>query len=171
MEISEETCARLPLFNNRQLDSIASLQLAFLVGRMPLEMLRLIIQEMVLLKQADWLHNTYKSETLSFLSRKVASERQARSADIERALILWRTPSEWAESIYSHLQQTGQLGTILTVNELFYAEDSSSSKEEFHGLPESMWRRALKILQDRGKAQLFDSEEVSNNLEMGIKFF
>lgn len=86
-----------------------------------------------------------------------------------RCLLFWRKPTEWADIIYSHVSATGQTGSIVTVYELIHSDDASTT--DFYELPEAMWRRAILLLEKAGKARLFDSEEVANSMELGIKFF
>jgi ESCRT-II complex subunit VPS25 len=108
---------------------------------------------MVVSKQAEWLGGKKRKDTPESL----------------RCLLFWRKPAEWADLIYSHVKVTGQTGTIVTVYELFQSDNVSNC--EFYQLPEAMWRRAIRVLEDTGKAKLFDSEDGGNSMELGIKFF
>jgi ESCRT-II complex subunit VPS25 len=93
----------------------------------------------------------------------------SKNTEATRCLLFWRKPAEWADLIYAHVEVTGQTGSIVTVYELFHADDASSC--EFYQLPEAMWRRAIGVLEKSGRARLFDSEEGANCMELGIKFF
>jgi ESCRT-II complex subunit VPS25 len=86
---------------------------------------------------------------------------------MKRCLLYWRKLGEWADLVYSHVAETGQTGSIVTVYELFHSDDTLP----FYNLPEAFWRRVLRILDKSGKAKLFDSEEGANSMELGIKFF
>ena len=107
--------------------------------------------EMTRNEQADWVRCSKKSVEMS------------------RCLLYWRKPAEWASIIYTHYYSIGQLNSVLTIAEIFYSDDSKG--EEFCDLPESMWRRALAILEKQGKAHLFDSENVESSMNLGVKFF
>lgn len=105
----------------------------------------------------------------------ISSERTVRSkaegeTRPERWLILSKSLPEWADLVYDHVQNTGQLGSIMTVYELFYSDEVNES--EFANIPESLWRRIIQTLESSGRAKLFDSEESgSNTMELGVKFF
>ena len=84
--------------------------------------------------------------------------------------MLWKTLAEWADVLYEHVRETGQLGSIVTVYELFHSDETSGCA--FAALPESLWRRTLQTLEATGRAKLFESEGGgANPLELGIKFF
>ena len=92
-----------------------------------------------------------------------------KSVETSRCLLYWRKPAEWADIIYAYYYSTGQLGSVLTIAEIFYSDDTKG--EEFYELPESMWRRVLAILEKQGKAHLFDSEKVESSMNLGVKLF
>lgn len=84
-------------------------------------------------------------------------------------LIYWKNPEEWAGLIYGHIRDSGQIGSIVTVYELFQGDETVGC--QFHGLPELFWGRVLKALQRSGKAAIFGAE--SDSLitpETGLKF-
>eukprot|EP00696_Hemimastix_kukwesjijk_P013444 gnl/Hemi2/26831_TR9026_c0_g1_i1.p1 gnl/Hemi2/26831_TR9026_c0_g1~~gnl/Hemi2/26831_TR9026_c0_g1_i1.p1 ORF type:complete len:189 (+),score=75.07 gnl/Hemi2/26831_TR9026_c0_g1_i1:44-610(+) len=83
-----------------------------------------------------------------------------------KALIFWRTPSEWAGLVADWVERTGMPGTVCTLYELTQGEATQS--EAFHGLPVPVLLPALEVLQERGKAEIFQSD---NPDEVGVKFF
>ncbi|KAG7663051.1 uncharacterized protein J8A68_003433 [[Candida] subhashii] len=80
--------------------------------------------------------------------------------------IYWRSLVDWGDLLYSHIDDTGQLGTILTIYELTKSEDG--------GLPESLKNLdqefLIKIVKGHlmklGKAQILMDE---NNEIGGVK--
>lgn len=78
--------------------------------------------------------------------------------------VYWKTPTEWAETIYSWVDESGQKGTVLTVYEL--REGDAVRSKEWRDMDEDLLRKALNVLVKRGKAQVFGQEESS-----GVKFF
>ncbi len=87
-----------------------------------------------------------------------------------KVLLFWKSPSEWAERLYKHVCDTGQTGSIVTVYELFMSDESKG--QDFHGLPEPMWRRIIAVLEEQGRAKLFAAEgSEALGSEAGVKFF
>ncbi|RKP24633.1 ESCRT-II complex subunit-domain-containing protein [Syncephalis pseudoplumigaleata] len=80
--------------------------------------------------------------------------------------IYWRRPDAWAQLIHDWIIATGQQGSVLTLHEL---SNSSAVEEqaEFYRLDERMLRKALRVLADKAKAQIFSS----GTGEDGVKFF
>lgn len=87
----------------------------------------------------------------------------------KKALIFWRRPAEWADSLYNWARERGMIGTIVTAYELFESDDAKG--EPFHGLPEPMWQRVISNLEKEGKAKAFSQEDGAVSSETGIKFF
>lgn len=86
-----------------------------------------------------------------------------------KCIIYWKKASEWADLIYQHVSDSGQIGSIVTVYELFQGDETVG--KEFHGLPELMWSRVLKPLQKANKVAVFGAESDSViTAETGIKF-
>lgn len=75
--------------------------------------------------------------------------------------IVWKTPGQWADTIYSWIHQRGMVNTPFTIFELCHGEDTEN--QEFHGIEEHIFLSALRILEKRGKAELMGDE--------GVKFF
>jgi len=87
-------------------------------------------------------------------------------ADKQRCFVMWRTPGEWADQIYSWVEQNGMTDTVCTLYELHSGDDTVD--QEFHGIDINVLRKALQALERRGKAQIFSAEDPS---EVGVKFF
>lgn len=83
-----------------------------------------------------------------------------------RCYLMWRTPDEWADMIFSWVNKNGMTDTVCTLYELHSGDDTV--KEEFHGIDINVLRKALQALESRGKAQIFSAE---NPQEEGVKFF
>jgi ESCRT-II complex subunit VPS25 len=80
--------------------------------------------------------------------------------------ILWRKPEQLATDIYEWAQHNGHVNAVCTIYELHSGEDVHGMS--FQGADEELLRRALHILQERGKCTIFKGESSS---EDGIKFF
>jgi ESCRT-II complex subunit VPS25 len=79
--------------------------------------------------------------------------------------ILWRTPEQLATDIHQWAEKNGYVGSVCTVYELHSGEDVNGMS--FQGADEELLRRALSILEDRGKCTIFRGE---TSEEDGIKF-
>lgn len=79
--------------------------------------------------------------------------------------ILWRKPEQLATDIYQWAETNGFIGTVVTVYELHSGEDVNGMS--FQGADEELLRRALVILEERGKCTLFKGD---TSEEDGIKF-
>ncbi|KAL1973453.1 hypothetical protein VTN31DRAFT_6088 [Thermomyces dupontii] len=80
------------------------------------------------------------------------------------AWIWWRRPEEWADSLMEWIEETAQKNTVLTVYELVHGD--ATIGQEFHGMDQEAFLKALQVLVKRGKAQVFGNED-----EKGVKFF
>lgn len=78
--------------------------------------------------------------------------------------VYWKTPVEWADLIYSWVEETGQKSAVLTIYEL--REGESSQGRPWKDIDEALLRKVLGVLVKRGKAQIFGQEESA-----GVKFF
>ncbi|XP_076368706.1 vacuolar protein sorting 25 isoform X2 [Tachypleus tridentatus] len=81
-----------------------------------------------------------------------------------RCYIYWRTLEEWGKLIYKWASQNGMVNTVCTLYELTSGDDTRD--EEFHGLEMDVFKKALRTLENEGRAELifFDENE-------GVKFF
>ncbi|KAL0486310.1 vacuolar protein-sorting protein VPS25 [Acrasis kona] len=79
--------------------------------------------------------------------------------------IYWKTPTEWADIIQKWVAETGYSNTVLTVYELI--EGDTGEKTEFFGLDGDIFRKAIGVLERRGKAELFQGTTSDQD---GVKF-
>lgn len=82
-------------------------------------------------------------------------------------LVFWRTAEEWARMLYTHIDKTGRLGSVLTVYELTLP-DELSVDEEFRNLDYNMLVRVVQVLVKQNKAQVLRAEDGLGKLE-GVK--
>ncbi|XP_076088284.1 vacuolar protein-sorting-associated protein 25-like [Mytilus galloprovincialis] len=82
----------------------------------------------------------------------------------KQCLVMWRTPEEWGNLIYSWIISKSMTNTVCTFYELTNGEESEGT--EFHGLEKWLLLRAIKTLEAQRKAEImmFDDSE-------GVKFF
>ncbi|KAG7170491.1 vacuolar protein-sorting-associated protein 25-like [Homarus americanus] len=80
-----------------------------------------------------------------------------------RGYLLWRSPSEWGQQIYSWAQSTSRINNVCTLYEINQGDESAD--QEFHGLDGDILLKALKTLEVTGKAELMDFGD-----NQGIKF-
>lgn len=78
-------------------------------------------------------------------------------------LIHWKTVNQWAKMIYEHATDCGLTGSVCTFYELTQADEVRD--KEFHGLDDSVLRKALQVLEQEGKAVLINFEGSD-----GVKF-
>ena len=71
-------------------------------------------------------------------------------------LVLWDTAQELANAIYRWAQDTGKIGDVYTVYDI-YAEDDSAN-ESFHGLHARCIVKALTRLQEGQRAKISRAE-------------
>ncbi|KAF2209371.1 hypothetical protein CERZMDRAFT_114042 [Cercospora zeae-maydis SCOH1-5] len=88
----------------------------------------------------------------------------ARGETSSACYIYWKTPAEWADLLYTFVEDTGQKGGVLTFYEL--REGDASRGQEWSDIDETVLRKALHVLVKRGKAQIFGQEDSA-----GVKFF
>lgn len=75
--------------------------------------------------------------------------------------VYWHTLPEWADIIYSWVQESGLNNSVCTLFEIINMPD-----KEFTGLSQDVLIKALRILENRKKAELILSDE-----DAGVKFF
>ena len=81
-----------------------------------------------------------------------------------RAMIFFKSLDDWAAKIYDYASENLMIGDIFTLYELRCGEDQEGAP--FYEMDEATFRRAVKVLQDDGRATLFQQGG-----EEGIKFF
>lgn len=82
------------------------------------------------------------------------------------AFIMWRSPQEIATSILDFVRKNNMAGSIYTVYDL-HSGDETTEGADFHGTDPTIFRRALEILEQQGKAALFKG---ASSEEDGVKF-
>ncbi|GAC92935.1 vacuolar protein-sorting-associated protein [Pseudozyma hubeiensis SY62] len=121
------------------------------------ESIRQVLADLVDHKQAAW------EEQLTSAAKSKTNSNSNLNA---KAYIYWKTPIQWADSIYEWVMQTGQNKSIMTLFELNEGELVQS--RDFYQLPTPMLRQALKHLSTQGKAQIFAGTEADDG--EGVKF-
>lgn len=106
--------------------------------RLSLESLKLIINSLVEKKYAEWLNS-------------------------ESCLIYSRPPEQWAKIISDYVKEKSLYNMVLTFYELL--EGDSTKDREFHHLDETIFLKALKILEKSGKAAVIEMDG-----HKGVKF-
>ncbi|EFC42101.1 predicted protein [Naegleria gruberi] len=81
----------------------------------------------------------------------------------ESIYIYWKTPMEWADKIQKWVDDSGVSNTVCTFFELLEGETGEGT--EFHGMNKDIFKKALKLLEKRGKAEMFQSGD-----NEGVKF-
>lgn len=86
-----------------------------------------------------------------------------------RCFIYYKTPTEWADTIYKWANESGIAGgSLCTIFELRQGETGADS--EFHDIDVLMFHKALKILEKKKKAEYYLKGSVPSD-EDGVKFF
>eukprot|EP00898_Chlorokybus_atmophyticus_P005930 jgi/Chlat1/6338/Chrsp44S05905 len=83
-----------------------------------------------------------------------------------KCLVLWRTVDEWANIIYTWVRDSALADSVVTLDEMISGDDTIGT--ELHGMDRAMLVRALRFLQDRGKARMFKGATADDE---GVKFF
>ncbi|CAM9550504.1 unnamed protein product [Choristocarpus tenellus] len=79
--------------------------------------------------------------------------------------LMWQSPDEIAGKLYDFARRNGMIGSVFTVYELHQGDDVQGT--EFFGMDEGLFRKALGILEKRGRAEIFQG---STSDEDGVKF-
>lgn len=82
------------------------------------------------------------------------------------AFVVWRSPQEIATSVLEFVRKNGMAGNVYTVYDLHSGDDMTAGAD-FHGTDPTIFRRALEILEQQGKAALFQG---ATSEEDGVKF-
>eukprot|EP01027_Heterolobosea_sp_BB2_P010074 GEZU01014825.1.p1 GENE.GEZU01014825.1~~GEZU01014825.1.p1 ORF type:complete len:159 (+),score=43.32 GEZU01014825.1:136-612(+) len=83
-----------------------------------------------------------------------------------KCLIYWKTPREWANIIFQWAIDNGFTDTVCTLWELQHGE--STERTEIHGIDGDVLRKALQVLEEDHKAEIFRGSSADAD---GIKFF
>ncbi|KIM90286.1 hypothetical protein PILCRDRAFT_178993 [Piloderma croceum F 1598] len=111
------------------------------------------------------IHRRLLPSHLSFLFSEMVSKniavyeppKQTRSV-----LLYWRLPEEWAEVLHGWAISTAQLNTILT----FYEITDPPIESPLTGIPVTILRRAITVLNKTGRAQIIGVADGE-----GVRFF
>lgn len=122
--------------------------------RLSPEEIQRVVEDFCQHGHGEWLDDNSSSSTQQDGKRRTACR------------ILWRKPEQLATDIYAWAEQNGHVNSVCTIYELHSGEDVNGMS--FQGADEELLRRALAILQDRGKCTIFKGDSSS---EDGIKFF
>ncbi len=79
-----------------------------------------------------------------------------------RAHVFYRSPQQWADTIYAYVKENGLVNTVCTMYELTESEEVEA--QPFHNLDQEVLVKALKALELQKKAEIFGNNE-------GVKFF
>ncbi len=130
------------LFNNKKIDRKCSI-----------ELITAIITELINRGRAEWFNEASKSP------KKTANR-------TDKCIILWHSLGEWAKLIYDYVNKNSLQNTVCTFYEL--TESKEVRNEKFYKINNVIFRKALHILEDQHKAEVFQLDSES---ELGVKFF
>ncbi|KAB7504167.1 Vacuolar protein-sorting-associated protein 25, partial [Armadillidium nasatum] len=107
----------------------------------------------------DVFKNTDIKRNLSPESVLVVLDELAQRGNLEwtdktKALLFWRSPAEWAEKIYSWVQNANRVNTVCTLYELTQGDETVN--EAFHGLDEVVLMKALSYLESKNHAEVMN---------------
>lgn len=116
-------------------------------------------------------YNEAKNRRLSLESLKViidsmVEKRYAEWKDIktkELCMIYAKPPEQWAKIIRDYVKEKSLYNTVMTFYELL--EGDATQDREFHKLDETIFLKALKILEKAGKAAVIEMDG-----HRGVKF-
>ncbi|KAI3878935.1 hypothetical protein MKX03_037332 [Papaver bracteatum] len=83
----------------------------------------------------------------------------------KRCLILWHRIQEWADIIMRFVKETGLEDSVMTIEEIRSGIESRGTK--LHGMDRTILTRALKLLEQKGKAAIFKGSSADDE---GVKF-
>jgi len=116
----------------------------------------------------DAIHRSLKAEDRSAVAEYLVRNGYAEWEDDTHArlLIIWERPGDIAAKLYQFVRDQGLVDTVLTVYEITEGEQFEGSP--FAGMDDTILRRAIALLEDEGKASLFQG---NTSAEDGVKFF
>ncbi|GAB4817881.1 hypothetical protein N2152v2_004927 [Parachlorella kessleri] len=83
-----------------------------------------------------------------------------------QCLILWKTVPEWSQTIYQWARGLGLVESVVTLDELANGDESRGT--ELEGIHREVLLRALRLLEQQGKAKMFKGQSAD---EEGVKFY
>ncbi|SNX85862.1 related to VPS25 - vacuolar protein sorting [Melanopsichium pennsylvanicum] len=123
------------------------------------ESIRQILTDLVDHKQGLWEDQLITGKTI-----KTASS--SAGGGVANVYVYWKTPAQWADTIYDWIIATGQNKSIMTLFEL--NKGDLVVGQDFYDMPTPLLRSALKHLSSQGKAQIFAGSEANDG--EGVKF-
>lgn len=100
----------------------------------------------------------FRKEMLLYMIHK---QQKAEYVDSRNAnsgiLIYWRSLSEWASILRNYLDQSGQLGSVLTVYELIELDETI---DDLRGMDQALFLKVIDVLAKQGKAQVMGGDGV-----------
>jgi len=69
----------------------------------------------------------------------------------QRCLVLWKSATEWADTLYTWALDNGLRDSVVTVDEVILGEDSAGT--ELHGMHREVFERAVKVLEAQRRAK------------------
>eukprot|EP00270_Netrium_digitus_P003058 TRINITY_DN13466_c0_g1_i1.p1 TRINITY_DN13466_c0_g1~~TRINITY_DN13466_c0_g1_i1.p1 ORF type:complete len:180 (+),score=51.86 TRINITY_DN13466_c0_g1_i1:161-700(+) len=84
----------------------------------------------------------------------------------KKCLILWRSMEDWAATILNFVREAGLTDSVMTVEEIRSGDETRGT--ELERVEPVVLYRALKLLEQRGKAALFKGAAGDDD---GVKFF
>ncbi|XP_031558180.1 vacuolar protein-sorting-associated protein 25-like [Actinia tenebrosa] len=87
----------------------------------------------------------------------------------QRCHVMWRKPEEWAALIFKWIEDNSMTDTVCTLYELMSGDDTVN--QEFHGIDMWMMKKALSVLESKGKAQMFEAPDATDESGLGVKFY
>jgi ESCRT-II complex subunit VPS25 len=82
-----------------------------------------------------------------------------------RCLILWRRIQDWAELLLSFVRENGMEDSVMTLEEITSGDETRGT--ELAGIDRGVLIRAIKILEQKGKAAMFKGQATDDD---GVKF-
>lgn len=102
-------------------------------------------------------------ESLKIIIDSLVEKKFAEWLNKESCLVYSRPPSQWAKIISDYVKEKSIQNTVLTFYEIL--EGDSTEGREFHRLDETIFLKALKILEKEGKAVIIEMDG-----HRGVKF-
>lgn len=82
-----------------------------------------------------------------------------------RLLVLWRSPSAWADEIDAWARAAGLEGSVVSFEELLGGDEVVGAS--FEGMPRPLLKESLAILEKKGRARMFKGGDGD---DVGVKF-
>jgi len=124
------------------------------------------------LEEFPLFNNTSIQRKLTFEAREVflgalVAEGRAEWMDKNhrKCLILWRRIQDWAELLLDFVRENGMEDSVMTLEEIISGDETHGT--ELAGIDRGVLIRAVKILEQRGKAAMFKGTSTDDD---GVKF-